>query len=286
VSYFGQNLGSTTGDLLITYDVLKATGISLKGTTSPAPGFVVTNFPSLPLGTAGFPYLAQLTSTAGTGGVSWSLAPGSNLPAGLSLSSSGSISGAIPAGAPLKTYTFTANAVDSKSHTASATLSLEVLKSSGASCSYISWNVGGTSNPMLPISDLGAGSYFGTEGGLYGNGSNLPPARHDADGVALAQQIQPMDVNGIPDPNGKFALVGIGISTLLYEMQPFVQLAMGDLSTNPHLVVVNGGEPTGNATDFASLSSPFWTTLLNNIIPNAGVTPQQVAVVMFEDIET
>jgi HYDIN/CFA65/VesB family protein len=285
VRYFGSNVGSTTGNLLISYDVLRPTGISLQGNTMAPVNFVVTNFPTLPLGTAGSSYLARLKTAGGSGTVSWKLASGSSLPPGLTLFSGGKISGTITSTAPLSTYSFTVNAFDSQSHSASAVLSLQVLAATGAACNDINWDTPGTITPMTPISELGTGTYFGTEGGLYGNGHNVPPGQHEIDGVTWAKAIQPLDVNGNPSANGKYVLLGVGISTLLYEMQAFVPMASSDASTNSHLVIVNGGEPTASATDFANLSSPFWTTLLNNIIPNAGVTRKQVAVVMFEDVD-
>lgn len=284
-NYFGGNLGSATGDLLITYDVLPPTGISLTGTTTATPRLAVTTYPTLPLGSAGFPYLAQLTSAAGAGSASWSLTAGSSLPPGLTLSSAGTISGTISSTASLTTYNFKVHAVDAHLHGANAALSLQVLAPTGAACNDISWDVAGTTNPLIPISDLGTGNYFGTEGGLYGSGSDTPPPQHDADGVAFANAIQPLDSNGNPNPSGKYALVGIGISTLTYEMEAFVPMASADSARNPNLVVVNGGEPTASAADFANLSSPFWTTLLENLVPNAGVTPQQVVAVLFEDVD-
>ena len=285
VTYFGTNPGNTTGNLLISYDVLPPTGISLLATTTKPVSFAIDNFPTLPLGTAGFPYLAQLISVAGKGTVTYSLAAGSSLPSGLTLSGTGEISGTISSTAALTAYNFTVNAVDSESHSASETLTVTVLGPTGAACDDISWDVAGTSDPMVPIIDLGTSTYFGTEGGLYGNGSNVSPEPHLSDGINFAKTIKPLDSAGNPDPNGKYVFVGIGISTLLYEMQAFVPMASGDASTNSHLVIVDGGEPSASATDFANLSSPFWGTLLNNIIPNAGVTPKQVAVVLFEDID-
>ena len=286
VNYFGGNvLGTITGDLLITYDVLPPTGISLSGTTTAATKFAITSYPTLPLGSAGFAYLAQLTSAAGTGAASWTLASGSSLPPGLTLSNTGAITGTISSTAALETYKFTVTATDSASHTASAVLSLEVLAPTGAACNQISWDIAGTGNPLIPISDLGTGNYFGTEGGLYGNGSNVPPTQHEADGLGFANAIQPLDVNGKPNPNGQIGLVGFGISTLLYEMNAFVPMASGDFATNPKLVIVNGGEATAGADDFANLASPFWTTLVQNLVPNQGITPQQVQAVFFEDVE-
>jgi hypothetical protein len=285
VSYFGSTVANTTGELFITYDVLPPTGISLKGKTTAASGFASTTFPSLPLGTAGASYFAQLSTAGASGNVLWSLAAGASLPSGLTLSGAGVISGTVGSTVPLTTYTFTVKAVDALSHSTDQVLSLPVLAATGAACNDISWNIAGTSTPMVPITDLGTGNYFGTEGGLYGKGHNYPTAQHDSDGVAFAKAIQPLDANGNPSASGKYALVAFGISTLLYEMQSFTPMAMADPSTNSHLVVVNGGEPTANATDFSDLASPFWTTLLDDIVPNAGVTPQQVVAVAFEDID-
>ena len=177
------------------------------------------------------------------------------------------------------------NATDSASHTASSALSIKVLGPTGAACNDISWDIGGTMNPIIPINDLGTGNYFGTEGGLYGGGSNTPPAQHEADGLTFASEVTPLDATGNPSSSGKIGMLGIGISTLLYEMIAFGPMAQNDLSVNPNLVIVNGGEATADATDFASLSSPFWATLINNIVPNSGLTTKQVEVVIFEDVD-
>jgi hypothetical protein len=283
VNYFGSIEGTATGSLLFTYDVLPATGIDLYGTTILPTKFAMTNNPTLPLGTAGFAYLAQMDTVEGTAPVSFSLAGGA-LPPGLTLSSTGAITGTISSTATLQTYTFTVDAADSASHTTSSALSLEVLAPTGAKCNDISWDVAGTANLLIPITDLGTGNYFGTEGGLYGGGSNMDPAQHQADGVSMAQQVQPLDTNGNPSPSGKIGVVGFGISTLLYEMNAFTPLANGDAAKNPSVVVINGGEATAGAPEFADLTSGFWTTLVQNIVPNAGVSPEQVQVAFFEDI--
>ena len=83
---------------------------------------------ALPNATLGTYYTANLTATAGTLPYTWSLAPGSELPAGLQLSSStGVISGTPQAGG---TTTFTVQVADSTSPTpgtASAQFSIDVL---------------------------------------------------------------------------------------------------------------------------------------------------------------
>ena len=108
----------------------------------------------------GFAYQVPLAVLAGgTGNVTWSLASGSTLPSGLSLSSAGIISGTIASTVPLATYNFTVQASDSGSppQTASSTLSLTVLAPTGASCNNITWDVAGTTTPIVDMPDLGAG---------------------------------------------------------------------------------------------------------------------------------
>src|SRR6202030_2563046 len=102
-----------------------------------------------PLGTAGAPYNAPLQSAGGTGSSTWSLATGSVLPPGLTLASSGLISGTISATAALTTYSFTVQAMDSSLPplTATSALTMQVLKPTGAACQQISWNVAGTDTP-------------------------------------------------------------------------------------------------------------------------------------------
>lgn len=288
ISYFGGYPASAVGSLVVTYDVLPAKNVALHGSTANAANLAIITYPSLQLGTAGFAYQVPLVSAGGTGNVTWSLASGSTLPSGLSLSSAGIISGTIASTVPLATYNFTVQASDSGSppQTASSTLSLTVLAPTGASCNNITWDVAGTTTPIVDMPDLGAGSYLGSEGGLYFNGSNQDSAQHSSDGVSFAQSLVPLDANGNPDPvNGQMVMLGLGISTIEVEMDAFVPMANGDPEKNPSVLVINGAEPHASATDFASMSSLYWDTLINDIIPNAGASPNQVVAVLFEDID-
>ncbi|HEV2215060.1 MAG TPA: putative Ig domain-containing protein, partial [Terracidiphilus sp.] len=83
---------------------------------------VTTN--SLPTGYVGTNYSQQLTATGGSGaGYTWAMATGSNLPAGLTLSSGGLISGKPTTAA---TTSFTVMVTDSGSNTANGNLSITV----------------------------------------------------------------------------------------------------------------------------------------------------------------
>jgi hypothetical protein len=72
-------------------------------------------------------------------------------------------------------------------------------------------------NQLVPINDLGAGEYLGFQGGLYPGGSNQVPAAHHAKGLELAGQVQPRNLEGVPDPTGKIVLLSIGMSNARYE---------------------------------------------------------------------
>src|SRR5438876_546385 len=49
------------------------------------------------------------------------------------------------------------------------------------------------STGMVPLPDLGKGTYKGEQGGLYPGGENAPPAAHRQAGIKLASGIQPLD---------------------------------------------------------------------------------------------
>jgi hypothetical protein len=137
---------------------------------------------------------------------------------------------------------------------------------------------------LVPLTDLGTGTYMGVQGGLYPGGSNVRPADHDAAGVTLANSIQPLDANGNPDPNGIYAFMSLGISDTEQEFLEFMKLANADPSKNAKLVLVNGAQFGARAADWANPRSTFWTNLLTNTLPAAKVTAKQVVAVWVQDL--
>jgi hypothetical protein len=54
-----------------------------------------------------------------------------------------------------------------------------------------------TSTGIIPLNDLGPGSYNGFTAGLYPAGLNTPPAAHAAAALAIAtDQIRPLNASG------------------------------------------------------------------------------------------
>jgi hypothetical protein len=276
VSFTPSAAGTYPGTLVITSDVLNPVGVTLSGTASAASALAITSFPILPEGTIGSDYSAVLTAAGGVPPYTWSLASGSALPAGLTLSSEGVISGTLSSTVKAGTSKFTVKLTDSSANSVTAADTLQAAKTTGATCNNISWNVGGTTTPLVPITDLGTGTYLGAEGGLYPNGSNAMPAGHDADGVAFADAIQPLDAAGNPSPTGQYGLLSLGLSVTFENYFYFQQAGLADTSLNSHVVLVNGANPNLTAARYANPEDPIWTTEMNYFLPNAGMTANQI----------
>lgn len=69
----------------------------------------------------------------------------------------------------------------------------------------------------IPLNEPGGPPYLGVfERGLY-PGGNTMPAAHRARGIEIASQLQPLDVAGNPDANGKIVMLSIGMSNTQEE---------------------------------------------------------------------
>ena len=287
VTLFGTTPGSYSNALVIGYDVLPASAVDLSGTVTPAVGFAQTTFPTLPAATLGASYQATLAAVGGTPPYTWSVAAGSALPVGLTLSSSGLISGALPSTAAVKSYLFTVKVADSSPSPKKVLqkMTLPAYKNPGANCNNISWSVAGTTAPLIALPDLGTNTYLGAQGGLYPNGSNVRPVDHDADGVALAQAIQPLDSNGNPDVNGKMAFMSIGESATFNAFTQFQIDANADPAKNQHLVIIPGAQPRAGAAKFADPNNAVWNPIFQYYLPDAGVTANQVVAAWIDVVD-
>jgi hypothetical protein len=285
VTYSPSFVSSSNGTLVVTTNNLPPTGVTLYGNGVTPSTLAITNFPTVPVVTQGATYLAQFQSTNGVGAVTYSLAAGSTLPSGLSLSSTGAITGTVSATLAVGNYPFSVKATDSAANSVTSQFTLPVQKPTGANCNNISWDIVGTTTPIVPITDLGTGTYLGAEGGLYLNGSNIMPASHDADGVAFAQSIQPLNAEGNPDPNGKMGLISMGMSVTFDTFLKFIQDSAADPSVNPNLVYVPAAQPRLGAVDWANINSAAWAETFAYFLPQSGLTPQQVVAAWVESVD-
>ena len=131
------------------------------------------------------------------------------------------------------------------------------------------------STGMIPLPDLGTGTYKGEQGGLYPGGVNTPPPAHLKAGEALARKIVPLDADGHAAANGKIVLISIGMSNTTMKFQVFMKIAAQDHSLNPNLVLVDGAQNGQVAWVTANPKMPFWE-VVDQRLEAAGVTKNQV----------
>ncbi|MGH2722668.1 MAG: hypothetical protein ACRDI0_00105 [Actinomycetota bacterium] len=147
-------------------------------------------------------------------------------------------------------------------------------------------NCENTSVGLTPLTDLGTGRYKGEAGGLYPGSGNEPPAEHLAAGTRLAESVQPLDAAGRPDPDGRYALLSIGMSNARTEfgaLQRF--LANRPVGTDPHLVLVNGAQGGKSAEFWIDPAAPVWEEV-DRALQADGVTPEQVQVVWLKNADS
>ncbi len=139
-------------------------------------------------------------------------------------------------------------------------------------------NCAQTSVGFTPLNDLGTGTYFGEQGGLYPGGLNVRPAAHDAAGVSLSAAVVPRDAAGAPDPLGEIGFISIGMSNTRNHFTEFLPIANADPDKSARVNVVNAAQGGQPADDIDDPLAPYWT-FVDNAVAGAGMTNAQVQVV-------
>jgi hypothetical protein len=288
VTFTGTTAQKFSDVLTIGFDVLPEIGIPLNATGTAATSLGINTYSPLISATASAPYLTTLSAVGGTPPYSWTVQQGSALPTGLTLSTAGTISGAVDPSVAVGSYPFTVQVTDSSPVQISATsqMTLSVAAQPGSNCNNLDFNVTGTTTPIVALTDLGTGTYKGSVGGLYPNGSNTRPPIHDADGVAIGQSIKPLDANGNYDPNGKYGLLSIGLSVSFDSFVMFMSDMYADPGRNPHLVFIPGAQPRAEASLFADPNNGVWTPIFQSFLPQAGITANQVVAAWVDEVDT
>jgi hypothetical protein len=158
----------------------------------------------------------------------------------------------------------------------------------------ITANCSDTSTGQTPLTDLASGLYEGYEGGLYPGGSNTMPPSHLSDGLALAQQVMPLDPNGnVSTTSGKVVLLTVGMSNNVLISDTLIQLIGQNRSLasslNQNLVIVNGAQGGMTAYALANPTSPqgssYWNTWVEQQLEAKGVDDAQVQIVWLYDAD-
>jgi len=148
-----------------------------------------------------------------------------------------------------------------------------------------------SSSQKVAINDLGSGNYLGFTGGLYPSSSNTLPAQHHTAGLAHANAIQPLDLNGNPSASGKYVLLSIGMSnttqefcsagsTLPCDSWTFMGQAATDASVNhTHLAIVDGAAGGKSAAFWISPTLPDYDRIRDTQLTPQGLSEKQVQAV-------
>jgi ribosome assembly protein YihI (activator of Der GTPase) len=135
------------------------------------------------------------------------------------------------------------------------------------------------STGLVPLDQMsGKESYKGQDGGLYGGGSNQPPAAHLQAALGESKKIAPLDAEGHPSPQGKIVLLSMGMSNTTMEYSRFKALADGEADKSRSLVVVDGAQGGQDAERWNHSDAAVWSVVRERL-KAAGVTAQQVQVV-------
>ncbi|MEO5618170.1 MAG: hypothetical protein ABIS67_10395 [Candidatus Eisenbacteria bacterium] len=143
-------------------------------------------------------------------------------------------------------------------------------------------NCAGTSTGRIPLNDLGAGFYFGAQGGLYAGGVNQRPAGHNAAGIAIAQALTAIDTLGNPDPSGSVVLISIGMSNCTQEFSNFVPKCAADPVKRPEVVPIDCAVGGQTASVIKNPAAWYWDSVATRL-RGRGSSPLQVQVVWIKE---
>ena len=146
-------------------------------------------------------------------------------------------------------------------------------------------NCSNSSVGLVPLDDLGTGTYQGKQGGLYPAGQNTRPTAHNDAGVQLADRVRPLDVNGNPDDSaGRIVLLSIGMSNTMQEFGVFDSLVDMLPEKNSFLSVVNGAEAGEDIDRILAPETRYWLNV-DGKLEDLGLSPLQVQVIWFKEAE-
>jgi len=145
------------------------------------------------------------------------------------------------------------------------------------------------SSKLLPLDELGDKEYQpGYKGGFYPGGKNQRPADHEAAGVRLAKEVQPLDADGKPDPKGKIVMLSVGMSNTSQASVGFKRVLKSAEGINPQFLFVNGaqGGQTAVVTQYDDKGPglKYWT-VLDQRLKEAGATRAQVQVIWIKQAD-
>ena len=142
---------------------------------------------------------------------------------------------------------------------------------------------------LKPLSELGREKYQGFEGGFYPDGRNERPKEHEAAGLKLARQVQPLNAQGQPDPNGKIVLLSVGMSNTSQSTDGFQRVLRDSVDVNSRVQLVNGAQGGMTAAaiqdpDDGRRGKQYWDTV-DQRLKQSSVSREQVQVIWIKQAD-
>lgn len=140
---------------------------------------------------------------------------------------------------------------------------------------------------LKPLTEMAKEKYEGFEGGLYPQRQNSRPEAHESAGLVFAKQIQPLNKDGLPDPNGQIVLLSIGMSNTSQSSQGFARALSKAENKNSRLVFVNGAQGGMTAAIIQSeegRGKEYWANV-DRALQQALLTREQVQVVWIKQAD-
>lgn len=105
---------------------------------------------------------------------------------------------------------------------------------------------------LIPLDQMTATeTYKGEDGGLYGEGKNVPPTEHWNAAERELAKIRPLGPDGRPAADGKIVLLSMGMSNTTLEFRRFKALADRDPQKAGRLVILDGAQGTRTASEWS-----------------------------------
>ncbi|HJQ97633.1 MAG TPA: hypothetical protein VJ826_04915 [Candidatus Polarisedimenticolaceae bacterium] len=137
---------------------------------------------------------------------------------------------------------------------------------------------------LVPITDLGTGTYLGFQGGLYPGGLNEPPPAHQRAAIARAAEIVPRNAAGDPAAGGLIGMIAVGMSNTTHEFGAFERNEDRNRNRNARLVLMDTGFGGQTAAIIANPAASYWTTMAQRLSA-MGLTAAQVQVAWLKEAD-
>jgi acetyl esterase/lipase len=136
----------------------------------------------------------------------------------------------------------------------------------------------GGSVGLTPLTEFGEGeTYAGESGGLYGDGSNTPPATQRRAAEAATAAITPLNAEGQPAVDGVIGFVSISMSNATMEFSEFKELADADDRKSPDVMIVDCAQNGMAMAQWVGPNALPWAVAATRM-EAAGLSPNQVQV--------